>query len=254
MKFKLTLGLAAAFCFLQNARAQESRYSPEVFKDAGGDSLLYRVMWSDANSFDQLPLVIFLHGSGERGSDNTAQLKWGAMKFASDEYMKMFPCVVIAPQCPTGKTWSNFARSEKGFALEPKPSATMDMLHNLILQFKASGRIDTSRIYITGLSMGGIGTFDALSRYPDLFAAALPVCGGGDPAQAPKFAQIPMWIVGGAEDGAVKPELSYQMAEKLREAGARPGLTIYPDVGHFSWIHAYSDPVIIQWLFRQRKP
>ena len=253
---KKTTFLCLLMCSLSiflSLNAQESRYSFEVYKNGKGDSLLYRSTLSDANSFDKLPLVIFLHGSGERGNDNVAQLKWGAMQFASDEYMKMFPCMVIAPQCPSGLGWGNYIRTPDGFKLADSPSKTMELLHELILQYKNSGRVDTNRIYITGMSMGGIGTFDALARYPELFAAAVPVCGAGDITKAGNFAKIPMWIIGGAEDGAVIPDHSYKMADALRKEGARPGLTIYPDVGHFSWVQAYSDPVIIQWLFRQRK-
>ena len=246
--------LLTLFFIVQLLNGQESRYSFEVFKNDKGDSLLYRSMLSDANSFDKLPLVIFLHGSGERGSDNVSQLKWGAMQFASDEFIKMFPCVVIAPQCPRGTGWGNYVRDGNGFKLADSPSKTMELLHELILKVKNSGFIDSNRIYITGLSMGGIGTFDALARYPELFAAAMPVCGAGDTAMASRFSKIPMWIIGGAEDGAVSPEESYKMADALRKEGARPGLTIYPDVGHFSWVQAYSDMLQIQWLFRQRKP
>jgi predicted peptidase len=192
-----------------------------------------------------------LHGSGERGDDNEAQLKWGVMNFASDEVMKMHPSIVIAPQCPGNMTWANL--SQQDIKLEPQPTQPMKLLMGLIEQLKQQMPVDTSRIYITGLSMGGYGTYDAIMRYPDLFAAAVPVCGGGDITKAGAIAHIPLWIFHGALDGAVNPALSRNMVEALTNAGAHPGYTQYPEVGHFSWIAAYSDPMMMEWLFSQRQ-
>ena len=101
--------------------------------------------------------------------------------------------------------------------------------------------------------MGGFGTFDAIERYPNLFAAAVPVCGGGDKSKASTISHIPIWIFHGAEDATVNPAFSLDMAQALSKSGAHPGLTIYPEVGHFSWIGAYSDPMMFEWLFRQHK-
>ena len=101
--------------------------------------------------------------------------------------------------------------------------------------------------------MGGFGTFDAICRYPELFAAAVPVCGGGDLSKAPLISHIPIWIFTGAEDPAVSPVLSFNMVGAITKAGAYPGFTQYPEVGHFSWIAAYSDPLMMEWMFRQRK-
>jgi predicted peptidase len=101
--------------------------------------------------------------------------------------------------------------------------------------------------------MGGFGTYDAIERYPNLFAAAMPVCGGGDVSKASTIARIPIWILHGAEDASVDPHFSTAMAEALMKAGAHPGFTQYPEVGHFSWLAAYSDPLVLEWLFRQHK-
>jgi predicted peptidase len=192
-----------------------------------------------------------LHGSGERGDDNEAQLKWGVMNFAADEVMKMHPSIVIAPQCPSNMTWANY--SQQDIKLEPHPTEPMKLLIGLIDQIKQQMPVDTSRIYITGLSMGGYGTYDAIMRYPDLFAAAVPVCGGGDVTKAAEIAHIPMWIFHGALDGAVDSALSRNMVEALTNAGAHPGYTQYPEAGHFSWIAAYSDRMMMEWLYSQRK-
>lgn len=203
----------------------------------------------------RLPLVIFLHGSGERGDDNMAQLKWGVMNFASDEQMKLYPAFVVAPQCPEGQTWADFTIDKKKGIVQQSdsPTKSMELVIQLVQQLIKDYPVDTNRIYITGLSMGGFGTFDAMARYPDLFAAAVPVCGGGDPATAPLIKDIPCWIFHGAEDSTVDPILSLHMLEALQQAGAHPGFTSYPEVGHFSWIAAYSDPLMMEWMFRQNK-
>ena len=216
--------------------------------------MLYRQVFPDFDTLRKYPLVIFLHGSGERGNDNEAQLKWGVGNFATDQAMKLHPAIVIAPQCPAKKGWSNFSNINKGkLTLQSSPSMPMELVIDLIHQIMKTMPVDTNRIYITGLSMGGFGTFDAIERYPDLFAAAVSVCGGGDESKASTIAHIPMWIFHGAEDAAVNPLYSMDMAQALTKAGAHPGLTMYPETGHFSWLAAYSDPMMMEWLFRQHK-
>ncbi len=234
--------------------SQQSLWSKETYKNAKGDSLLYRLLFPDYNTVRKLPLVIFLHGSGERGNDNEAQLKWGAYNFSTDKNMMLHPAFVIAPQCPANASWDNVSNeNEDKISFAATPSKTMALLKELIDETIKKLPVDTNRIYITGLSMGGFGTFDAISSYPNLFAAAVPVCGGGDLSKVQAIKHIPMWIVTGAEDSAVSPVFSIEMTRALQKAGAHPGFTQYPEVGHFSWIMAYSDPLIMEWLFRQRK-
>jgi predicted peptidase len=154
------------------------------------------MLFPDANRQRKYPLIIFLHGSGERGSDNDAQLKWGVMNFATDQNMLAHPAIVIAPQCPEHQTWSSVTRdkSGNGMTLNAEPSMPMHLLIALIRKLETTMPVDTNRIYITGLSMGGYGTYDALERYPNLFAAAVPVCGAGDTSRAASIAHVPMWI------------------------------------------------------------
>ena len=241
------------FClFAQLAFSQSSsRFSINKYGNDKGDTLLYRQLFPDADTFRRYPLVIFLHGSGERGNDNEAQLKWGVANFATDQNMILHPAFVIAPQCPEKMSWSNFSRTD--MKLQPTPTKPMELLIGLIHQLIKTQRIDSNRIYITGLSMGGYGTYDAIQRYPNLFAAAVPVCGAGDASKASTIANLPIWIFHGADDPAVDPKYSLEMFQALTKAGARPGFTQYPEVGHFSWLHAYSDPLMIEWLFRQHK-
>lgn len=239
---------------INSSLAQPSLFSKEKFINET-DTLNYRFLFPDYNTNRSLPLVIFLHGSGERGNDNEAQLKWGVKNFATDEQMKLHPAFVVAPQCPADETWSHFLIDETlgTIQLQDTPSKSMELLVQLVRQVIKDFPVDTNRIYITGLSMGGFGTFDAMARYPELFAAAVPVCGGGDPATASHMKNIPTWIFHGAEDSSVDPQYSVNMFQALIEAGAHPGFTYYPEVGHFSWIAAYSEPMMMEWLFRQRK-
>ena len=238
----------------KNVLSQPSLFSYESYKNAAGDSLLYRFLFPDNDPARKYPLVIFLHGSGERGSDNNAQLKWGVMNFAADDNMKKYPAYVIAPQCPLNTGWANTTRGKNGeIVLQSTPSKSMQLLMELINDVIKKFQVDTTRIYITGLSMGGYGTFDALERYPHFFAAAVPVCGSGDVSKAQSIAHVPLWMFGGANDPTVNPNLLYDMVNALVKAGAHPGFTEYPNVGHFSWIAAYNDPMMMEWLFSQHK-
>ncbi|MDU8885281.1 prolyl oligopeptidase family serine peptidase [Yeosuana sp. MJ-SS3] len=252
-KSELISVLILLFCFstIFKSFSQSSHFSYEEYINSDGEILKYRQMVSDYAFDTKYPLVIFLHGSGERGSDNEAQLKWGVKNFATSENMKLHPSFVIAPQCPQDMSWGNFQGED--VLLQPKPTKPMKLLIELVHEVINNLPIDTNRIYITGLSMGGFGTFDAISRYPDLFAAAVPVCGGGDVTKATSIAHIPMWIFHGAKDDTVDPVLSQKMIAALTKAGAHPGFTQYPEVGHFSWIAAYSDTMMMEWLFNQRK-
>ena len=246
-----------AFIFYMSAHSlfgQSLRFSFNKYIDKG-DTLNYRQLYPDSDTLRKYPLVIFLHGSGERGSDNEAQLKWGVMNFAADQNMMLHPALVIAPQCPEKISWSNFSHEKNSteMHLQSTPTRPMELLIGLIHQLIKTMPVDSNRIYITGLSMGGYGTYDAIERYPNLFAAAVPVCGGGDVSKASSIKHIPIWIVHGAEDPAVNPLYSLDMLQALTKAGAHPGFTQYPEVGHFSWLGAYSDPLIMEWLFRQHK-
>lgn len=236
---------------INNSFSQSSVFSFEKYINDSGDTLNYRQLTSDYNPSKKYPLVIFLHGSGERGDDNESQLKWGVKNFASDQNMKMHAPIVIAPQCPKNMRWENI--SYEDMRLQSSPTKPMKLIIELINQAIIKLPVDTNRIYITGLSMGGFGVFDAISRYPNLFAAAVPICGGGDISKAQSISHIPIWIFHGAQDTVVSPVLSQNMVEALSKAGAQPGFTQYPDVGHFSFIATYSDPMMMEWLFKQRK-
>src|SRR5678815_1989826 len=167
MKHIKPISFLSAFIFyitMQPAFSQSLRFSSNKYIDKG-DTLNYRQLYPDSDTLRKYPLVIFLHGSGERGSDNEAQLKWGVQNFASDEMMASHPAFVIAPQCPEKVGWSNFSgrsRESTDMKLESNPSKPMELLIGLIHEMMKNKSIDTNRIYITGLSMGGFGTYDAI--------------------------------------------------------------------------------------------
>jgi predicted peptidase len=242
------------FAGMNASQAQSLKFSFNKYINMG-DTLNYRFLSPDNNSTRNYPLVIFLHGAALRGNDNEAQLKWSVMNFATDEALTLHPAFVLAPQCPEKMQWANTMRGSgnNDIYMNPEPSKPMSLLIQLIHELIKKNRIDTNRIYITGFSMGGIGTFDAIERYPDLFAAAVPVSGAGDTSKASLIAHIPIWIFHGAEDPVINPRYAINMIEMLDKAGAHPGFTLYPEVGHYAWFAAYSDPKTMEWLFRQHK-
>ncbi|REL24898.1 phospholipase [Rhodohalobacter sp. SW132] len=219
-----------------------------------GDKLPYRLLlpeqFEDGKNY---PLVLFLHGMGERGSDNEAQLTWGVEAFAKEDFRQEHPAIVIAPQAPDDDYWANLDWRNEGSGLMEKPTKPLQMAYDLVQQIADEMPVDKNRIYITGLSMGGFGTWDLITRYPDTFAAAMPVCGGGDPSKAHLIKDLPIWTFHGAQDNVVPVELSRDMVQAIREAGGTPGYTEYPHVDHFSWIPAYEDRFALEWLFEQKK-
>jgi predicted peptidase len=199
------------------------------------------------------PLVIFLHGAGERGDNNQAQLVHGMKDFASDAIMQKYPAFVIAPQCPENQKWADVDWSGDKHLLTEKPSPSMAATLELIEMIKGEFPIDTNRIYITGLSMGGFGTWDLISRHPEMFAAAVPICGGGDSRDeiAKKIKDVPVWAVHGDQDPAVKVQRTREMIAAIKTAGGQPMYTELKGVGHDSWTETYSNPELYAWLFSQ---
>lgn len=240
---------------VQPTEAQHLRFDARQYVSEDGDTLNYRISFPDFSGSEIYPVLLFLHGAGERGNDNISQLKWGVQNFATNEAIMRYKPIVIAPQAPRNSRWSNFEgnfREGDPLRLAEQPSKPMKLVIEMLDQVLADAPADSTRIYITGLSMGGFGTWDAIARWPDKFAAAVPVCGGGDPTTAERITGIPVWAIHGADDPTVPAELSRQMIDALWEAGAQPGYTEYPAVGHFSWVQAYEDTYLLSWLFSQR--
>jgi predicted peptidase len=200
------------------------------------------------------PLILFLHGAGERGDDNQAQLIHGAYELAGDERMGRYPCFVVAPQCPDDQQWVDTPWSADSHTIPAEPTPAMQMSLDLISALENEFSIDPRRIYLTGLSMGGFGVWDAMARQPHRFAAAVVVCGGADTATARTIAHVPVWAFHGDQDMDVKTQRSRDMIQALRDAGGSPKYTQYPNTGHHSWLATYRDPEMYAWLFAQRRP
>ena len=226
----------------------------KTFTDSSGAKLPYRLLAPiNYDSKAKYPLVVFLHGAGERGDDNEKQLVHGVPEFLKPENRKDYPCFLIAPQCPNEKKWVEVDWSAEAHVQPKEPSDPLHLTLGLIDQMQKDYSIDPKRIYITGLSMGGFGTWDVLARKPDLFAAAVPICGGADEATAPKIAKIPIWAFHGAKDQAVKVSRTRNMIDALKKTGGEPKYTEYPEEGHASWVPAYKDAEMMKWLFAQKK-
>jgi len=247
------LSLAMNPSTLPAADDHRDRFEPRTYV-AGDFSLPYRLLKPKGYDPKQkYPLVIFLHGAGERGSDNEKQLLHGMNDFASDEIMNKYPAFVMAPQCPAGQQWGGINRLAKTETpegqLAPALEATLKVVPVLQKEFSIGDR----RIYLTGLSMGGYGSWRALEVRPELFAAAAIICGGGKPEAATKFKHVPVWVFHGADDKTVPASESQKMVAALQAAGGTVKYTEYPGVGHNSWAATYRNPELYAWLFAQKK-
>lgn len=255
MKVSL-LSAAMSLLFASVPTLADDLYEARVYKNDKGETLNYRLLipkdYSPTGT-QEYPLVLFLHGAGERGDDNQRQLVHGTKEFAKEENRQKYPCFVIAPQCPSGKKWAEVDWSADKHK-QPEESISLVLTREALKGLQKEFRIDAKRLYVTGLSMGGYGTWDMITRTPDVFAAAIPICGGGDETVADKVTKLPIWAFHGDKDTAVKPERSRRMIAAIEAAGGKPKYTEYPDVGHDSWSQTYANPEVIEWLFAQKRP
>jgi predicted peptidase len=224
-----------------------------VYRNTSGESIPYRlVVPPDYDARETYPLILFLHGAGERGSDNEAQLQHPEVLRLTTDAAN--PCFLVAPQCPREQKWVDAPWSLRGPLKTPEqPSAATRLTMELLDALEGAFRIDPERRYVTGISMGGFGTFDLLVRRPHQFAAAVAICGGADESRAPEIAHVPIWVFHGARDRTVPVARSRSAVEALKAAGARPRYTEYARVGHNAWTRAYREPELRDWLFRQRR-
>ena len=239
---------AVALAFTLSARAEEKSAAPapgtqtaqsvEVTDDKGGKTTLR--YWlalppvSETKPAGGYPLMIFMHGAGERGDNLELVKKHGPAKLAGTK-PELNRFIIVSPQCPANRSWDLVA------------------LKGLIDHTLKTQPADKDRIILTGLSMGGFATWGLLAAHPDLAAAAVPICGGSDPAMAEKFKHVPIHVYHGAKDTAVPQKKSDDMIEALKKAGGNPEYTVYPDAGHDSWTAAYADPKLYEWMLAQKK-
>lgn len=226
--------------------------SAQKFSDSSGFELPYRIYFPKSDEQKKLPVFIWLHGIGERGDDNVKQLIHVVPYLLSDTLQKNFPCIIAAPQCPEDDVWALFEDEDLKFTKTSEPTKPMKAVMEWVAELIKDPRVDPARIYIGGLSMGGYGTLDLISRRPEWFAAAMPVCGGIDVTRAESFRNIPLWIFHGAKDLVVPVKLSRDLVKALEKAGSKPNYTEYPEGGHDVWNAAIREKGLMEWLFSQR--
>lgn len=176
------------------------------------------------------PLVLFLHGAGERGDDIQKVKAHGIPKIA--DLNPSLPFIAVSPQCSEDSYWN----------------AEKDALMALLDEIMTSFNVDEKRVYLTGLSMGGYGTWELASSHPEKFAAVVPICGGGNPSRVQSLVNTPVWAFHGAKDDVVKLEESEKMVHALQACGGNVKLTVYPEADHDSWTKTYANPELYSWL------
>lgn len=257
MKIKSLIVAALFLIACIAANAQDFSLYQKAMMVHGKDTLRYRILMPE--NFQQgktYPVIIFLHGSGERGSNNESQLVHGADLFLKPEIRQKFPAIVIFPQCPMNESWNYFEEdtttnpSQLIFPFQKQPSAPEAMVKQLSDSLIRIGEADKDRIYLGGLSLGGFGTYDLLIRFPKYYAAAFPIAGACNVSlMVQKGGKIPIWIFHGAKDDVVNPKYDRQLYAELKLKNKNVKYSEYPDANHNSWDSAFAEPGLLPWLF-----
>ena len=230
-------------------------FEARAFTDSRGLSLGYRLFVpDDYDAARSYPLVLFLHGSGNRGSDNRRQIVLGAKLWAEPRNQALEAAFVLAPQCPADDGWGR-PEGMTGYG----PSSPIAALVEILDALEREWSLDSSRLYVAGQSGGGWGALRLLSRQPQRFAAAILVCPAGEPAGEKAIdlveglGHLPLWFFHGSDDPVVPIELTHRRLEVLRAVGGRPRFSEYPEVKHDAWTRAFSEPEIVEWLYAQSR-
>lgn len=239
-------------------------FEARQYKDSEGKALNYRLLKpKDYDPKKLYPMFIWLHGSAERGDDNLRQLYSGVWEYTTDERRTKYPCFIMAPQSPTfAGGWADMKSNPDSraalvasscYRLADKPGEITRLLLETIASLqKEFAAIDGQRLYIAGSSMGGFGVYECLMRRPDLFAAGMPICGGGDETKAATIAKVPIWIFHGEKDEAVKVAAARTMFKALKDAGGEPKYTEVPNAPH-ALGNCFMEPEVFAWLFSQKR-
>ena len=258
---RTTLFLLVFAYNLAGLHAQDLSLYQKRWLVQGADTLPYRVLLPlNYDSTQSYPVLFFLHGAGERGNDNEKQLTHGAKLFVRDDVRRAYPAIVIFPQCPRSSYWSNVLRlhDEAGkrtfhFLEDGEPTKAMALLQLLVSRILSQYKPSKDQVYIGGLSMGGMGTYELVRRQPGVFKRAFAICGGADPSTARKLRKTGWWIFHGLKDDVVDPQFSQSMAAALKWNRTPVRLTLYPDANHNSWDPAFAEPELLPWLFSASK-
>ncbi len=248
---RIVLTLAIVFSpSISQAQDVVDGFAARAFVGANGMRMAYRIFVPDAEQrVRPLPVVIYLHGSGGVGDDNLRQIGGGNTNgthvWVTPQAQARHPAFVVAPQLPSGNRWD--ATGPDGIA--PYASLVIELLGSLSREFA----VDLDRVYLTGQSLGGLGTWDLITKRPELFAAAVPLCGQGTPSRAEAARNVPIWVFHGAKDELVPVARSREMVAALRAVGSAVRYTEYPEVGHDVWTVAYVERELPDWLFAQKR-
>ena len=227
-----------------------------VYTNAAGQTLPYRLFAPpDYSPEKEYPLLLVFHGAGSRESDNLKHLRPWVAGWMDDAVQNNNPCIILMPQCPKGQQWVDTPWKKGSYSYDGVPiSDPMTLAKEIVDRILEEKNIDCKRIYVMGCSMGGYGTWYFTMRYPELVAAAVPVCGGGDPSMAKKLKDIPIWAFHGDLDTTVPTAGSQDMVDAIEKAdGKKVKLTIYEGVKHESYKMAWKEPELPGWLFKQKK-
>lgn len=226
----------------------EIKFEKMVFEAANGIELPYQIHYPESYSFEEkAPLLLFLHGAGERGNDNEAQMLHGGDLLRSSEILRNV--IVIAPQCPEEDRWATRGGKWE-LDYDPVLNAPLAAVKELLDCFVKTGIADPDHVYATGLSMGGMGTFDLTMAYPGYFAAVSPICGTVNSREIAEYeGNTAFRIYHGEADPVVDPKGSYNAYETLKANGKDAVLITYPGVGHNSWDNAFAEPDYLSWFF-----
>lgn len=251
MKKLIILAAAAAALAMVSCKEKpvELAYEKMTFEASNGVSLPYQIHYPESYSFNEkCPLLLFLHGAGERGNDNEAQMIHGGDMFRSSEILRNV--IVIAPQCPEEDRWATRGGAwELGY--DPELNAPLAAVKELLDCFVKTGVADPDHVYATGLSMGAMGTFDLTMAYPDYFAAVSPICGTVNSQEIDEYDGDTVFrIYHGEADSVVPPKGSYNAYETLKANGKDVTLITYPGVDHNSWDNAFAEPDFLSWFFQ----
>lgn len=259
---KILLLIPILFFMMDAAYAQDlSAYTKHVFIQ-NNDTMPYRLLLPiNFDVHKKYPLILFLHGSGERGNDNEKQLLHGGDLFLKDSIRENYPAIVVFPQCAAKGFWANIGshydtatkKRVMEFKEDSQPTKEMTLLLGLLKTLGKDYPLNKRKMYAGGLSMGGMGTFELVRRKPKTFAAAFAICGGANPATAKKMNKTAWWIFHGLKDPVVDPQFSKDMATALKKAGAEVQITLYPEDGHNSWDDAFKEPSLFKWMFSHKK-
>jgi predicted peptidase len=213
----------------------EQMFQKEITKKVSLGYLLHLPKDYGEKKDPKWPLILFLHGAGERGSDLSLVKKHGPPKLIDQG--KEFPFIVVSPQCPANSWWPE----------------QVDALTALLDEIQSKYAVDAERVYLTGLSMGGFGTWTLATRYPERFAALAPICGGGDRYLVSRLKNVPVWVFHGEKDPVVPVQASRDMVEALKRAGGNVQFTVYPEAQHDSWTETYNNPKLYEWFLSHRR-